>query len=124
MIRGKKMVCAHMGGREAPQTYLGVHLIAVRWTGLFSKTSANPRPGGGHASPPPSESYLLGKHERRANGMVRCVLRISPVDLARAPDLLGMNFDTNREDFDLLDMAQSDNLPLSEALPLTPNLQS
>lgn len=51
--------------------------------------------------------------------MVRCVLRISPVDLARAPDLLGMNFDTNREDFDLLDMAQSDNLPLSEALPLT-----
>ena len=56
--------------------------------------------------------------------MVRCVLRISSVGLARAPDLLGMNLDTNREDFDLLDMAQSDNLPLSEALPLTPNLQS
>ena len=36
---------------------------------------------------------------------------ISPMGLARAPDLLGMNFDTNREDFDLLDMAQSDNLP-------------
>ena len=104
MIREKKMVCAHMGGREAPQTYRGVHLIAVRWTGLFSKTSANPRPGGGHASPPPSESYLLGKHERRANGMVRCVLRISPVGLARAPDLLGVNLDTDREDFDLLDM--------------------
>ena len=29
---------------------------------------------------------------------------ISPMGLARAPDLLGVNLDTDREDFDLLDM--------------------
>ena len=37
--------------------------------------------------------------------MVRCVLRISPVGLASGPDLLGVNLDADREDFDLIDMA-------------------
>ena len=50
--------------------------------------------------------------------MVRCVLRISPVGLASAPDLLGVNLDTDREDFDLLDMPSRSNLPLSRPLPL------
>ena len=53
----------------------------------------------------PRGHNLLGKHERRGHGMVRCVLRISPVGLASGPDLLGVNLDADREDFDLIDMA-------------------
>ena len=43
--------------------------------------------------------------------MVQCVLRISPVGLASAPDLLGVNLDAEREDFDLIDMPQSELSP-------------
>ena len=66
----------------------------------------------------PRGHFLLGKHERRAHGMVRCVLRISPVGLASAPDLLGVNLDADREDFDLLDTPVGVISPFGEALPL------
>ena len=51
--------------------------------------------------------------------MVRCVLRISSVGLASAPDLPGVNLDADSEEFDLLDMPLLGDLPLSVALSIS-----
>ena len=67
----------------------------------------------------PRGHHMLGTHKRRAHGVVRCVLRISPVGLVSALDLLGVNLDAEREDLTFSTCPSRSDLPLFSGLSLS-----